>query len=179
MYVCVCMYVCPNVLLPAAWKVSRVSSYTAPKVHAGHSTQDHVATCVDVDVTLGKLSGGAEMRCRKTSAADVINPEYRDRIRAVLHNAPQVPWTVSVHAHAAVLTKHVQDGPQATLLKKSARPKHKYLQAHTWELQQAVARIRHALHHRRSMLDAARLRVVLQVWRSRRDTFEEVFLDNR
>ena len=72
--VCVCMYVCPNVLLPAAWKVSRVSSYTAPKVHAGHSTQDHVATCVDVDVTLGKLSGGAEMRCRKNFGSRCHQP---------------------------------------------------------------------------------------------------------
>ena len=141
------------ILLPTAWQVGSVESYTAPKIHAGHPSQDHVATCVDIDLTLVRPRARAEKGGRKIRASDVRDPANRDNIRDLLRSVPTVPWQTSSHAHAAIVTKHVQDGLQQILPRKASSPKHPYIRPITWQLQQTLARIRHVLHTRRRVFE--------------------------
>ncbi|OLP92002.1 hypothetical protein AK812_SmicGene26233 [Symbiodinium microadriaticum] len=65
---------------------------------------------------------------------------------------------VSVHAHAAIITKHVQDGLQRVAGSQAARPHHAYLSDATWQLQRAVSKLRrqfHQLSHRLHSCDIA------------------------
>ena len=166
------------VMVPAAWCRSSLQSYTAPKVHAGHSTKDHVAICLDVQVWLGKLAVQPRYPKRAIFASDVCNPHNAPIVRQVLQSAPAVAWHVSSHAHAAIITRHVQDGLQAAFPSKKRRPRHPYLSAQAWELQQTVAKVRHALHHRRARLDNQRKLAVFHVWKHPAQTYHDVFIAN-
>ena len=166
------------ILLPIEWQAGSVESYTSPKIHAGHPSQDHVATCVDVDLKLVRPRARAEEKGRKIRASDVRDPANHDNIRDLLRSVPIVPWQTSSHAHAAIVTKHVQDGLQKVLPTKTATPKHPYIRPATWQLQQTLARIRHALHTRRRVLNRHRMLAAFQVWRQAGDDFEQQYLDN-
>ncbi|CAE7388909.1 unnamed protein product [Symbiodinium microadriaticum] len=166
------------ILLPTAWQVGSVASYTAPKIHAGHPSQDHVATCVDIDLTFVRPRARVEKGGRKIRASDVRDPANRDNIRDLLRSVPTVPWQTSSHAHAAIVTKHVQDGLQQILPRKASSPKHPYIRPTTWQLQQTLARIRHVLHTRRRVLNRHRMLAAFQVWRQSGGTFEQQYLDN-
>ncbi|CAE7235584.1 unnamed protein product, partial [Symbiodinium necroappetens] len=124
------------ILLPTVWQAGSVESYTAPKIHAGHPSQDHVATCVDVDLKLVRPRARTEKGRRKIRASDARDSANRDSIRDLLRSVPIVPWQTSSHAHAAIVTKHVQDGLQQVLPHKTTTPKHPYIRPVTWQLQQ-------------------------------------------
>ncbi|CAE7264709.1 unnamed protein product, partial [Symbiodinium sp. KB8] len=120
-------------------------------LQAGHSTPDHVAACAAVQFQ--SLCGPAEAKLtkRKIRAADICAPENQTAISEVFRSVPCVPWGVSVHAHAAIITKHVQDGLQRVAGPQATRPHHAYLSDATWQLQRAVSKLRrqfHQLSHR-------------------------------
>ena len=133
-------------LLPTAWACGRISSWCEPAIQAGHSTPDHVAACADVHFS--SLWGPAELKLskRKIRAVDICAPENQTAITELLRCVPRVPWTVSVHAHAAIITKHVQDGLQRVAGPQAARPHHTYLTNDTWALQRAVSKLRRQFH---------------------------------
>ena len=166
------------ILLPRSWRAGTIASYTVPKIHAGHASQDHVATCVDVSLELVRPDAGLAPKGHGIRASDVCAPENQSAVRQLLHSAPVVPWHVSAHAHAAIVTRHVQQGLRMLAPAKHARPKHLFLQAETWQLQQQLAKIRHVLQARRRMLNRHRLLAAFEVWRHPTATFESRFLGN-
>ena len=167
------------VLLPVSWKAGCVASWVAPAIHAAHPHQDHYAACVDVKM---QLAGGqsAERYPRRVIKASIFSdPQCVSQIQEVLRSTPAVSWDISTHAHAAIITKHLQDGLIRISKAAPKSPKQHYLQEDTWELQGAVAKIRRAIHQRQHLLRTHLLVSVLLVWRSPHLTLEQVFLHNR
>ena len=145
-------------LVPVAWAHERVASWCEPAIQAGHSTPDHVAACAAVQFrSLAKPAGTRHVK-RRIRAADICAPENYDAITQVFRSVPRVPWRVSVHAHAAIITQHVQAGLQRVTGPQAARPHHAYLSEDTWQLQKAVSKLRrqfHQLSHRLHCCDLA------------------------
>ena len=145
-------------LLPIAWAGGQIASWCEPAIQAGHSTPDHVAACAAIQFR--SLCGQTEVKLskRKIRAADVSAPENQAAISEVFRSVPSVPWKVSVHAHAAIITKHVQDGLQRVAGPQAAKPHHAYLSDATWKLQRTVSKLRrqfHQLSHRLHSCDIA------------------------
>ncbi|CAE7861303.1 unnamed protein product [Symbiodinium microadriaticum] len=108
----------------------------------------------DVEVTLG-------LAYQPARAALLAEQLLGHNIHvAFLHETRADPGStkVSVHAHAAIITKHVQDGLQRVAGSQAARPHHAYLSDATWQLQRAVSKLRrqfHQLSHRLHSCDIA------------------------
>ena len=145
-------------LLPTAWASGQITSWCEPAIQAGHSTPDHVAACAAIHFRSLWSPAEVKLSKRKIRVADVCAPENQTAISDVFRNVPCVPWQVSVHAHAAIITKHVQDGLQRVAGSQAARPHHAYLSDATWQLQRAVSKLRrqfHQLSHRLHSCDIA------------------------
>ena len=146
------------VLVPLAWAKGHVSSWCEPAIQAGHSTPDHVAACVGICFWSLWGPGEAKLSKRRIRAEDICAPENRNAVAEVLRSVPRVPWGVSVHAHAAIVTKHVQDGLQRITGPRAVRPHHAYLTDATWQMQRDVSKLRrhfHQLSHRIQLCDLA------------------------
>ena len=146
------------VLVPLEWANGQVASWCEPAIHAGHSTLDHVAACVSIKFRSFWGPGERKTSRRKIRPEDICAPENHAAIEQVLKSVPQVPWEVSVHAHAAIMTRHVQAGLQRIARPRAARPHHAYLTDDTWQLQREVSQLRrrfHQLCHRMSGCDKA------------------------
>ena len=146
------------VLVPLAWVKGHGSSWCEPAIQAGHSTPDHVAACVSICFRSLWGPGETKLSKRRIRVEDICAPENRNAVEEVLRSVPRVPWGVSVHAHAAIVTKHVQDGLQRITGPRAARPHHAYLTDATWQMQRAVSKLRrhfHQLSHRIQLCDLA------------------------
>ncbi|CAE7229751.1 unnamed protein product [Symbiodinium necroappetens] len=97
----------------------------------------------------------------------ITDSACRAEVAAVLQTAPAVNWDVSVHAHAAILAKHVQEGLAAIAKRKQARPHHPYISENTWALQRSVARTRRELHRLTAQLAHHTLAVGFRAWAAR------------
>ena len=167
------------ILLPLQWARGRVVSFTDPTIHAGHVTQDHVAACAEVSLDFARPQRSLPTVKRRIRAADLASPDLRSQVQAVILSTPRVSWDTSVHAHAAIVTKHLQEGLSGLSVSRPRRPTHPYVQDDTWELQRQVARLRRAIHHRQARLRYHMLLTCLQVWRDCSLSFETAYLDNR
>ena len=166
------------VLIPLAWRAGVVRSWTDPAIHAAHPNQDHIAACLEVRLTVQVRSAPHPIG-RRIPASLVADPACREQIRQVLLRAPAVNWQVSSHAHAAIITKHIQDG--LLELSKSApkKPRRHYLREDTWALHHTVASIRRALHQRQHYLRHHLLAAAFTVWRRNQASLEQAFSMNR
>ncbi|CAE7670846.1 unnamed protein product [Symbiodinium sp. CCMP2456] len=167
------------ILIPRAWAQGQVRSWTDPSIHAAHVNQDHVATVVDTWITLQARSGSSCARRRRIRVADVVAPENADQIRHILLNTPTVPWDVSAHAHAAIITDHLQRGLEKIAARSPRRPRQSYMQASTWELQRLVSNIRRAVHHRQHLLEWHSAAAAFCVWKDSHTDFVQLYLDNK
>ena len=166
------------VLLPGTWNVGQVRSWTEPLVHAGHVVQDHIAAVADVLLLLSTGRTRLRERTPRIAVSDLLDPDNASKVRQILRSAPRVPFAASAHAHAALLTKHVQRGMAALRQGRPAAPKHPYLTQATFELQQAAAAVRRALHTRQHRLKMQCLAACFKVWCGQAGGFLEEFLDN-
>ena len=135
-------YVC----VPRRWLCGLCHSFPVPGLHAAHSCPDHVATAVRVELPFQSSPAKKTLRKRSFRTADILAPENARAIEQALAGAPQVPWAVSSHAHAATLMTHVHNVLSSLPDSSRARPHHAYLQPATWQLQQRVAAVRRSLH---------------------------------
>ena len=170
----------PDLLfIPLQWASGRVASFTDPAIHAGHVTQDHVAACADIRLAFVRPQRAPPTACRRIRAADIAHPALRAQVEAVVASTPRVSWSTSVHAHAAILTKHLQEGFSSLSVSQQRRPRHAYIQEATWELQRQVAHTRRAIHNRQAKLRYHTLLTCLQIWRGGSGSFEHAYLDNK
>eukprot|EP00439_Symbiodinium_sp_Y106_P077866 s456_g16.t1 len=170
----------PDLLfIPLQWASGHVASFTDPAIHAGHVTQDHVAACADIRFAFVRPQRAPPTACRRIRAADIAHPALRAQVEAVVASTPRVSWNTSVHAHAAIITKHLQEGLSSLSVSQSRRPRHAYIQDATWELQRQVAHIRRAIHNRQARLRYHALLTCLQIWRGGSGSFEHAYLDNK
>ena len=152
------------VLVPQDWLQSDVHSWTEPAIQAAHSTPDHIAACLAIGFRSVPRSSTPRLVRRKISAAAVLDPGNRGAIADIFESAPVIPWDVSVHAHAAILTKHVQDGLQRLSANQGPKPHHPYLQAGTWQLQRDVSETRRRLHRLTVMMANSELAAGFTAW---------------
>ena len=158
------------VAIPLIWGSGKVDSWCEPQIHAAHSTPDHVAACVDTDLFLQARCAEARLERRATHLASITDPACHAQVSNMLRAAPRVNWDTSVHAHAAILAKHVQDGLARISQKQAARPHHPYIQDATWKLQRKVAKQRRELHRLTAHIAHQTLAASFLAWQ-RRATF--------
>ena len=166
------------VLIPLAWRTGLVNSWTDPAIHAAHPNQDHIAACLEVSLTV-QVRSAPHPAGRRIPASLVTNPACREKIQQVLLHAPAVDWQVSSHAHAAIITKHIQDGLQEISKSVPKQPRRHYLQEDTWALHHTVASIRRALHQRQHHLQRHLLAAAFAVWHRNQTSLEQAFSLNR
>ena len=157
-------YVC----VPRRWLCGLCHSFPVPGLHAAHSCPDHVATAVRVELPFQSSPAKKTLRKRSFRTADILAPENARAIEQALAGAPQVPWAVSSHAHAATLMTHVHNVLSSLPDSSRARPHHAYLQPATWQLQQRVAAVRRSLHRLQHRIRTQVLAVCFDAWCARR-----------
>ena len=166
------------VMIPMSWGQGHVESWTEPSVHAGHVVQDHTAAAVDACILFASAATRGPSAPPRIRAEDILDPANKDRIRDILASAPKVPWSTSAHAHAALVTRHVQVGLDKLRRDQPRRARHPYLSGATFELQQAAAKIRHSLHSRQHRKKQHCLAECFRIWRDRSGDFEQAVLGN-
>ena len=124
-------------LLPLTWERGLIESYTAPGVHAAPSSQDHIAACLRVSLTLGPATLMPSQRRKSVSPHAFSDPQVRDLVLGVVDSLPSIPWSTSVHAHAAIIVD-LQRGLGAISQTQGPKPKHAYLTEDTWALQRKL-----------------------------------------
>ena len=155
------------VAVPIDWTACDVSSYTAPDIHAAHSTPDHIAAFVQVRATFRAPPARSGLSRRTLPIEALTHPSNRDVVAQILREGPVVNWNVSVHAHAAILTRHVQEGLTRISQHSQRRPHHPYLSETTWELQGRVACLRRALHRLTDVASRSDLASGFYAWSQR------------
>ena len=163
------------ILVPDEWRSGMLVSRTLPDIHAGHAVQDHIAVGLTFETQITAGASVPRRERRGPRAVDLCDDNNRAYITEVLRAAPAVPWHVSTHAHAAILTEHVQQGLAKLRPAAAGKPRHPYLSSDTWTLQQAVAKTRRALHLRKFHLERHRLLACFKAWRSDALTFDQAF----
>ena len=153
------------VLLPVQWQCSQVRTWTDPSIVAANLVIDHVAAIAQVDARIFCTSATIKSRACRIDVAAVVKPENRARIEGVVRSAPRPGWTVSAHAHVAIVTKHLQDSLREAFPVATKRPLHPYLTQETWELQQQVAWLRKRCVKTRSGIQRSMLAGVFYAWR--------------
>ena len=154
--------------IPLDWSHGRVVSSCDPAIHAAHPAPDHVAARLDVDTWFASRPVAARVSQRQIRVTDITNPAQRDNIVHILSTAPAVPWEVSAHAHAAILTAHVQQGLQHLASTSAARPHHPYLQEATWQMHKEASTVRRELHRLTSIMTRNDLAVGFRAWATSR-----------
>ena len=152
------------VLLPASWGAGQISSYTEPGIHAAQTHQDHIAACVEIYLTLGPHSLSPSGRRRTLQGHAFAETAVLDQVHDIIESMPPIPWQVSVHAHAAILTARLQKGLSGISQTRGRRPKHAYLREGSWDLQRRLCRIRRALSHRQHLLRRHALLACFKAW---------------
>ena len=153
------------VCIPQAWTAANVRSELAPGINAAHATIDHTAVLVDCQVVLALPGSAPRVKARKFSAEIVTDPQNHEALRQAILAAPQVPWHISAHARAALVTQHMQQCLTRLQTAPRTRPWHAYLQAETWQLQQAVTKLRRDLHRLKHQVSLQLRAVCFQCWR--------------
>ena len=103
---------------------------------------DHLATLVDLSIRVQCRAGREAHRKMNIDARALCEPGNRSVIERVLQEAPRPDWNVSAHAHAAIVTKYLQNSLQAEFPLQKCRPLHPYLSQTGWDLQREVAWLR-------------------------------------
>ena len=156
------------IAIPLDWLKGEVFSCTVPEIHAAHSTPDHVAASVALSTRFCAPAVRKPPSRRLLAAAAISHEANRAAIEQIFHSAPPVDWHVSVHAHAAILTRHVQTGHERVLKSAGRKPHHPYLSDEAWDLQGKVAHLRRALHRLTDVLSRSDLASGFYAWRQQK-----------
>ena len=154
------------VCIPCSWATAAVCSELLPDVNAAHSSIDHTAVLVDCQVLLTLPGDAGQVKARKCHARVISDPINQEAARRALLTSPQVPWNVSAHAHAAIVTAHVQRSLHQLQHTPRTRPWHVCLQNSTWNLQQAVSKIRRDLHRLKTQIGLQLRAVCFLCWKA-------------
>ena len=115
---------------------------------------------------------GSKLGRRPIRASDITSSANRKAIADLLASTPKVDWNVSVHAHAAIVANHIQQGLSQLAAGSPVRPHHPYLTHDTWQLQRDVSVLRRELHRLTDIMRQCDLAASFQAW-SQRITLRE------
>ena len=157
------------VLLPDAWKVAAVNTWTDPAIHAGQPIVDHVAAILDLHAHVTTSGCAARHRCRRPNLdeAAILHPANRQTVLDVIQRAPQVPWHVSSRAHAAILVRHLQDELGALYPRKRRSGAHAFLSDASMDVRKRLSQARHQYARLRNQVRQQTLRLAFTSWVTR------------
>ena len=151
--------------VPPNWVGSDSCSFLVPDINAGHACPDHVAAVFDARIPSAPLGNARPLRGRSYKPC-LITAANKADVESALQSFQDPSWEVSVHAHAAALTYHVQKALGSITHKTRAQPHRSYLQPASWALQQQVAGIRRSLHRLQHCVHRHRLAWIFHLWRT-------------
>ena len=151
---------------PKQWRTGQVTTWTEPAIHAGQAYVDHIATCSQIDLSLCVSGGQKPARRRRFDGRAMLTPEGRERVEGILQRAPNIPWEVSPHAHAAIVVRYLQDSLAEAFPTEHGRRYRDYLSDATWGLHREVAQLRRYCTRLKHAFRFHFLAAAFQAWRS-------------
>ena len=155
------------IVLPIAWRCSQVTSCVASDIHAGQIGVDQLAVVCEAQVLVHGLRGRQAPSRRKIDVKAICEPGNRDRVCAIVNSAPQVPWHISSHAHAAILVEHLQKGLCEAFPLQRGDKGHRFVSQDALDVRLEVAQVRRACCRLRKHVHLQKLRV-FNVWNARK-----------
>ena len=98
---------CDFVCIPLALSTSLVQSWVDARISDGHSSLDHFATLVRLQLTWMGRSSRSHARAPRIDVNALRDPAIASVVSQVIRNAPSLTWEVNAHQHAAELTHHL------------------------------------------------------------------------
>ena len=92
------------ILLPESWKAGEVQAWTEAGITAANLVIDHLATAVDVHLCVRCGPGPPKDQRGRIDARALTCADNREKLRAILQDAPRPAWEINAHSHVAVLT---------------------------------------------------------------------------
>ena len=147
--------------LPLAWRAGTISSWVDPDIHAGQACLDHLAVLCDVHVQIAAFEGQGPRPRAKLDETAIMDPKNRQVVEDIVMSAPQIPWSTSAHAHAALLAKHLQQGlGRAFPLQAGKRAHHFFV-----DLRLRLAKAHRACSRLRTQVRNQILIITLRAWK--------------
>ncbi|CAE7949382.1 unnamed protein product, partial [Symbiodinium sp. KB8] len=153
------------VLLPQDWQNGHVSSWTDASITAANMVIDHLATVVDVCITLSMGPGPQRTARLAIDVKALADPANRTELAQIIEDAPRPSWQVSAHSHVAQVTAYLQKSLSERFPKERKAPVHPYLSDTAWDLHQQVSRLRRRLTAVKTAIRRQTFMGVLEAWR--------------
>ncbi|CAE7719234.1 unnamed protein product, partial [Symbiodinium sp. CCMP2456] len=145
----------PRLLTPAdgfsCWTLIagyRWFAWVDPGITAGHATADHFAAVVCCTFRHGR------------------NPGNAHKIERILGHVPELPWSLNVNDHAAVLSEYLFTELANAFPLSAKRLRGSFFSEDTAAVHAQIARLRHALRDRLAAQRLSYLRCAFDSWRS-------------
>ena len=151
--------------LPLAWRAGTISSWVDPDIHAGQACLDHLAVLCDVHVQIAAFEGQGPRPRAKLDETAIMDPKNRQVVEDIVMSAPQIPWSTSAHAHAALLAKHLQQGLGRAFPLQAGKRAHHFLSEASVDLRLRLAKARRACSRLRTQVRNQILIITLRAWK--------------
>ncbi|CAE7778823.1 unnamed protein product [Symbiodinium microadriaticum] len=153
------------VLLPQEWQQGNVSSWTDASITAANMVIDHLATVVDVCITLYVGPGPQRTARIAIDVKALTDPANRTDLAQIIEDAPRPSWQVSAHSHVAQVTAYLQKSLSERFPRVRQAPVHPYLSDMAWDLHQQVSRLRRRLTAVKTAVRRQTFAGILEAWR--------------
>ena len=157
------------VLLPVEWRPATVNTWTDCAIHAGQVVIDHIASVLDVtaQVIASSCKRRGMRRRPKIDERALLRSESRGLVDSIMAAAPKVPWHVSAHADAAILSGYLQDQLCKAFPCPSKGSGHSFLTEATSALRSSVSNARNRFARLNTQVRHQLLQAAFQSWKRR------------
>ncbi|CAE7639799.1 BPM2 [Symbiodinium sp. CCMP2456] len=159
---------CDFIAVPWAWAACETQAWVDPGITAGHATADHFAAVVCCTFRHGKPKRNKQLRI---DPAALRNPGNARKIEAILGRVPELPWSLNVNDHAAVLSDYLFVELAKAFPLSAKRLRGSFFSEDTAAVHAQIARLRHALRDRLAAQRLSYLRCAFVSWRERESEF--------
>ncbi|CAE7245937.1 unnamed protein product, partial [Symbiodinium sp. CCMP2456] len=153
---------CDFVAIPCCWAGSETQAWIDPGITAGHATADHFAAVVCCIVRQGNSKRGKQ---RRIDPAALLAPANRGKIEEILSRVPDLPWSLNINDHAALLSEFLFSELVGAFPLAAKRMRGSYFSPETGAVHAQIARLRHALRDRVAAQKLAFPRCAFDTWR--------------
>ena len=152
------------VLVPLGWPVLPSAS-VLHEVDFGQKGIDHFAVQLDVTVAAWD-SVAAPRRSKRIDIARLKDTSSSQVVREICDAAPEVPWSVDVHTHCDLVTRHLVDFLAAAFPRDRAPRRRKFFSDTTWNFRQQRTALRRLVHKGIGWFRGFEERWAFTIWRA-------------
>ena len=153
------------VLVPLGWPVLPSASKVLHEVDFGQKGIDHFAVQLDVTVAAWD-SVAAPRRSKRIDIARLKDTSSSQVVREICDAAPEVPWSVDVHTHCDLVTRHLVDFLAAAFSRDRAPRRRKFFSDTTWNFRQQRTALRRLVHKGIGWFRGFEERWAFTIWRA-------------